>query len=297
MSTYQGVKYSFFIDRFIVVVAYAIALLAGWFGANYYNDQELWVQIAVGDFIATVIIFLFSLFLRNSSMYDPYWSVLPIFILFYVIGVAEQLVFTPRVIMLLVVVLYWGIRLTRNWLKTWPGLDHEDWRYIKLAEDTKAFYWPVSFLGIHLFPTILVYLGCLPFIPIVNTSAPLIWTDVLGFLIAFFAVEIERRADDQLRAFKESQTTKSVCDVGLWKYSRHPNYFGEISFWGGVFIMCLGLNPTQYLNYGIGFLSMVILFVFITIPMMEKRQMGKEGYAAYRKQVWMLIPWFRKNGQ
>lgn len=295
MSNNRGVKYSFVVDRIIVVVAYCIALLLGWRATLFVADYDLWIRIAVGDVVATVVIFLSSMLFKNSSMYDPYWSVLPIFILLYVIVSINPEMVVTRTILLAIVVLYWGIRLTANWLTTWPGLGHEDWRYIKLAEDTGVFYWVVSFLGIHLMPTLLVFISCLPFIPVVASSDPLIWTDIVGFLIALFAIDIERRADIQLRQFKQNSGEKTVCDLGLWKFSRHPNYFGEISFWGSIFVMCLGLNPAENLVYGIGFLSMVLLFVFVSIPMMEKRQLQKEGYALYREQVWMLVPWFRKK--
>ena len=297
MTQLSGIKYGFFQDSLIVVMAYLLAILGGWISMHFYAAQELWIKIAIGDFVATVIIFICSMIVKNSSMYDPYWSVLPIIILGYIL-IVDALPFQHvRVILLSIIVVYWGLRLTANWLKTWPGLMHEDWRYAKLASDTGVFYWPVSFLGIHLFPTVLVFLGCLPFIPIVASDASLGWTDFLGFFISIAAIEIERRADNQLRTFK-SDTNPSrgtVCDIGLWKYSRHPNYFGEIMFWFGIFIMGYGLNISENLIYGIGFLSMVILFIFVSIPMMEKRQILKEGYATYRQQVSMLVPWFRKS--
>ena len=295
MSKIEGVKYSFFIDRLIVAIAYVMAILGAWISIQFFQDQELWVKIAIGDFVGTVIIFIYSLILRNSSMYDPYWSVIPIVILLYLIQLAGISEIHLRSLMVMIVVLFWGFRLTMNWLKTWPGLKHEDWRYTKLAKDTGAMYWPVSFLGIHLFPTIMVFLGCLPLIPIVFSQESLNWTDFAGFFISFAAIEIERRADNQLRQFKRNQDGSKVCDVGLWNYSRHPNYFGEIMFWGGIFVMAYGLNPSENLMYGIGFLSMVFLFVFISIPMMEKRQTQKEGYATYRSQVSMLVPWFRRK--
>lgn len=297
MPKIEGVKYSFLVDRLIVVIAYAMAILGAWVSMQFFVDQDLWLKIAIGDFAGTVIIFIYSLVLRNSSMYDPYWSVAPIVILGYLLVISGASLLEPRIALVSIVVAYWGIRLTHNWHKTWPGLKHEDWRYIKLANDTKPFYWPVSFLGIHLFPTIMVFLGCLPLIPITFSNAPTQWTDIIGFSISFIAIEIERRADKQLRTFKQDMyiSDKSVCDIGLWKYSRHPNYFGEIMFWGGIFIMAYGLNYVENLVYGIGFLSMIILFVFISIPMMEKRQILKEGYATYRQQVSMLVPWFRKD--
>ena len=295
MSKEPGVKYSYFADRLIVILGYLVAILGAWFSMTYFEDRELWIKIAIGDFVGTVIIFLFSLGLKNSSMYDPYWSVAPIIILGYLIVISGASLLEPRIILVSIIVVYWGVRLTHNWLKTWPGLNHEDWRYQKLADDNGIFYWPVSFLGIHLFPTIMVFLGCLPLIPIVDSNQPLMWTDILGFLISFTAIEIERRSDNQLRDFKKNSNGQKVCEIGLWKYSRHPNYFGEISFWAGIFIMALGLNPSENLYTGIGFLFMVLLFVFISIPMMEKRQIKKEGYVDYKKRVWMLVPWFRKG--
>ena len=283
--------------RLIVLLAYTLAIFGAWVSIRLFSDYELWIKIAIADFAGTIIIFIASRIWKNSSIYDPYWSVVPILILIYLLiiyGIPSQNV---RISMLGLIVVWWGVRLTGNWLKTWQGLNHEDWRYIKLSEDTGSFYWGVSFLGIHLFPTIIVFLGCLPFIPIVFSDAPIMWTDFVGFFISAFAVEIESKADRQLRKFKKSksETGQQVYDHGFWKYSRHPNYFGEIAFWGGIFVIAYGLNPSENLYYGIGFLSMVLLFVFISIPMMEKRQVHKEGYATYQKQVSMLVPWFRKS--
>jgi steroid 5-alpha reductase family enzyme len=294
MSKKDSGKFSFSIDRLLVLLAYLVAIGAGWISMLLFPQEELWKAIAIADFTGTVIIFLFSFSFNNSSIYDPYWSVAPIVILIYLLSVFETSLLVPRILLVSIVVIYWGVRLTGNWLKTWPGLLHQDWRYVKLAEDSGKLYWLVSFLGIHLMPTVLVFLACLPLIPIVNSSAPTQWTDIAGFLVAFFAIEIERRADNQLRAFKRSSNGKAVCEKGLWRYSRHPNYFGEIAFWGGIFVMAWGLEPVNNLKYGFGFLMMILLFVFISIPMMEKRQLRKHGYAAYRKRVAMLVPWFRR---
>ena len=295
MSEINGVRYGFGIDRLLVVIAYIGAFAGALVSMNYTEGMELWLRIGVADVVATIIIFSTSVMTKNSSMYDPYWSVVPIIILGYLFVINGMPIDNPKVILASLVVLYWGIRLTNNWLITWPGLNHEDWRYKKLAADTGVFYWPVSFLGIHLFPTILVFLGCLALMPIFTSDAAFAWTDGLGFLVSLIAIEIERRADNQLRAFKADPASGKVCNVGLWKYSRHPNYFGEITFWGGLFIMAYGINPGENLIYGIGFLGMVLLFAFVSIPMMEKRQISKPGYAEYRKQVSMLVPWFPKK--
>ncbi len=297
MPKEQGVRYSFITDRMIVLLAYVTAIFGAWFSMTLFSEYELWLQIAFGDFIGTIIIFIFSMLMKNSSIYDPYWSVAPIIILLYLLIIHGIPAINLRIILITVVVAWWGVRLTRNWLRSWPGLEHEDWRYIQLAHISGRFYWPVSFLGIHLLPTIVVFFGCLPLIPIVFTDASLVLTDFSGFFISLVAIEIERRADNQLRKFKleNRQSSGLVCNIGLWKYSRHPNYFGEIAFWGGIFVMAYGLNPLGNIIYGVGFIGMIVLFVFVSIPMMEKRQLQKEDYALYRREVSMLVPWFRKS--
>jgi steroid 5-alpha reductase family enzyme len=170
---------------------------------------------------------------------------------------------------------------------------HQDWRYTKLSEDTGVFYWLVSFLGIHLFPTVLVFAGCIPMYFIFQIPDPVGIIDLLATAIAIGATIIETVADNQLLKFrKEKQQGRAsgIMDSGLWGYSRHPNYFGEIMFWVGIFIfsMPVFLDGTYWIVSGA--VLMFILFVFISIPMMEKRQLQKEGYAEYRKRVSALIP-------
>lgn len=293
----KGVKYSFATDRFIVFLAYLTALPGAYGSIAFIPDTDLWMKIALADLTGTIIIFSYSFPLKNSSLYDPYWSVAPIIIWLSILIAADLPLDRPRIVLTTIVVVYWGVRLTMNWRKTWPVLMHEDWRYRQLAMDSGKGYWAVSFLGIHLVPTIIVFFGCLPMIPIAFSDKLLGWTGIAGFLIAFAAIEIERRADNQLREFKKSASASNgqVCDRGLWKYSRHPNYFGEITFWAGLFVIAWGLDPSANIKYGVGLAAMIILFVFISIPMMEKRQLKKEGYQEYRDQVSPLIPWFNKK--
>ncbi len=248
--------------------------------------------MAVADFAATVVIFLFSLILRNSSMYDPYWSVYPMFIAFwwfFQFGAEGDLI---RNVIVLCIVNAWGIRLTWNWARSWPGMVHEDWRYTKLSEDTGVFYWLVSFLGIHLFPTVLVFAGCIPLYYIFQDPSSLGIIDVLATVVGIGAIIIETVADNQLRKFRLSRAEGSskIMDTGLWGWSRHPNYFGEISFWVSIFLFSLPIFLSGMYWLITGVVMMIILFVFISIPMMEKREMRKEGYEAYRKRVSALVP-------
>ncbi|MEJ2003715.1 MAG: DUF1295 domain-containing protein [Cyclobacteriaceae bacterium] len=154
-------------------------------------------------------------------------------------------------------------------------------------------FWKVSFLGIHLFPTVLVFAGCSPLYFIFKNSDPVGITDFLGVVIVIGAVLIEAVADNQLlkyRKARKSGVVSGILDTGLWGYSRHPNYFGEIMFWVGIFIFSYPIFQGGEYWIITGAILMIILFVFISIPMMEKRQLTKEGYPEYRKRVSALIP-------
>src|SRR5690349_15519700 len=139
----------------LVIVAYLVAgAVAVGVGFGLRGQHPL-LLLAAADTAATIVIFLFSVFTKNSSMYDPYWSVAPVPIaLFWLLQPGSAGFGSLRHDVLFVLLCLWAVRLTFNWASQWKGLDHEDWRYREMHEQTGAFYWPVSFLGIHLMPTI-----------------------------------------------------------------------------------------------------------------------------------------------
>ena len=282
----------------IVAMAYVVALLAADLYIAFFPSASFLWTLFWADVVATVVIFLFSVLFSNSSIYDPYWSVIPPFIAWLLISQSPEDANTARQILVMALVIIWSARLTLNWARGWAGLHHEDWRYENIAEKTGRFYWPVSFLGIHLFPTILVFLGCLPMAYSLSSSAPLGLADVLAAGITLLAIGIETLADEQLKIFKKKKKA-GLMTSGVWAYSRHPNYLGEILFWTGMFIFCLRLPGTNYWWTSVGFLAMILLFYFISIPMMESRMASKrKEYEAYREQVPALAPWpFRKGSK
>ena len=191
-------------DARAVLVAYVVALavavqvaLACW--AEGPVLATFWADVA-----ATVLVFGFSLLYRNSSFYDAYWSVAPLAIVVLWWWVAEPGVPMVRQLLVAALVYAWGLRLTWNWYRGWDGLHHEDWRYVMLAERTGVFYWPVSFLGIHMMPTLVVFAGCLPLWPALATGTrPLGWVDALAFVVTAGAIAIEGLADEQLRDYRK----------------------------------------------------------------------------------------------
>ncbi len=246
---------------------------------------DWWLSLLVADVAATVATFVFSLIFKNASVYDPYWSVQPPVIL-VAFAVGKEL--TALGILLLAVVFFWAIRLTANWAYTFKDLTHQDWRYTMLHEKTGVFYPIINFVGIHMVPTLVVY-GCiLPAVCAIREGLSANIVSIIFLLVSFGAAEMQGVADIQMHKFRKNRTTPFIR-VGLWKYSRHPNYLGEILMWWGVAMAVVCAAPsTWYLTAGA--VANTLLFVVVSIPMADKRQSRKEGFAEYKKQTRMLIP-------
>jgi steroid 5-alpha reductase family enzyme len=277
----------------IIAGIYFLAFLIVYFLFPVLTFPKNMINVFIADVVATIVVFVFSILFSNSSVYDPYWSVAPPIIVIYLMNQFPD-GNNLRQMIVLILVLFWSIRLTLNWLRGWTGLKHQDWRYTSIAEKTGKFYWPVSFLGIHFMPTVFVFLGCLPLWYILSSNAPLNVYDVIAAIFTFSAILTEWVADEQLIKFRKNNTANGFMESGLWSVSRHPNYLGEISFWGGLFLFIL--SSSGFKNTGgywtvAGFISMVILFKFISIPLMEKRNIDrKPGYREYIRKVPALLP-------
>lgn len=277
----------------LVAAVYAIAFLVVYIVFPLLSFSQTMVRLFIADVTATVVIFIFSLIFSNSSVYDPYWSVAPPVIAVYLVIVSPG-ANTCRQIVISALVLFWSIRLTLNWLRGWQGLRHQDWRYTSIAEKSGKWYWTVSFLGIHFMPTLFVFLGCLPLWYSLSSARSFNIFDGLAALFTVSAILYEWIADEQLYRFRKSDQRGTFIRSGLWRYSRHPNYLGEISFWGGIFLFVLSSSGFKsFWGYWtvIGLISMIVLFTLISIPLMEKRNKErKPGYQGYAGEVPALLP-------
>jgi steroid 5-alpha reductase family enzyme len=278
----------------IILIIYILAIGTGYVLLEILPFSSM-INMLMADIGATILVFIFSVLLKNSSVYDPYWSVIPPFIAVYLTFIHPE-GNTLRQYVILGLILIWAIRLTANWARGWSGLDHEDWRYQKIASDTGRFYWPVSFIGIHLMPTLFVFAGCLPLWFTLESQVSFNLLDLLATLITLLAILVEWIADEQLKNFKKGSSGKAFMDGGLWSMMRHPNYLGEILFWTGLFLFVVSSNSLAGWWTGAGFVSMIILFNFISIPLMEKRNLeNRSGYDKYMQEVNALLP-IRKRG-
>ena len=202
-------------------------------------------------------------------------------------------VWSLPVILLLIASWYWGWRLTRNWAITFKGIAHEDWRYTKYRSQHPLVFHLINLFGLNMTPTLVVFAAMLPGLKLFESPNPLTTNPLtvcllcLGFIVCIASATIQLIADKQSHDFRAANPGK-VCNVGLWKHGRHPNYFGEIQFWWGIWIMYAALNGFDM--YICGAIAMTALFLGISIPLMEKRQLAnKPDYAEYRKQTRILI--------
>ncbi len=275
-------------ESFIILsVIYLLAAAGGI--AVYFMTEDLgfwWLRLLISDVAATVVTFIFSLVFRNASVYDPYWSVQPLVILF---GFAAGNKMTPLKLLLVLAVMLWGIRLTANWAYTFRSLRHEDWRYVMLREKTGLFYPFVNFVGIHMVPTLVVYLCTLPAVAVVLSAARGNLLSYVAVAVCLGAAVLQGVADIQMHAFRRRGSGGFIRE-GLWKNCRHPNYLGEILMWWGVGICAVSALGFNYSFLLVGAVANTALFLFVSIPLAEGKQSKKEGYPQYKAETRALLP-------
>lgn len=252
-----------------------------------------WLLILVWHITATLFVFLFSYIHKNSSIYDPFWHVAPIPIVFYIAN--QSPLPDLQLNLVLSAFLFWALRLTYNWYLNWTNLDHEDFRYIDLKDNNRFIAFINDLFGIHLIPTLIVNVSLYPIYEALmsNNLNNLIY---IGFILIILAVVIQYISDAQMRKFKSNESNfDKTMKYGLWKYSRHPNYLGEVSFWFGIYIFALASGSTSIWLLACP-MVMLALFVFISCPMMDNRSLKKRpDYKEYMDKTPQLIVWFVKD--
>lgn len=273
----------------IIAIHYAISAVIGWLAYRLTSPltHPYWA-LFVADAVATIYIWALGLVYKNVSFYDPYWSVAPpVMLTWWLLAKGAA---TPAVLLMLAAVWYWAIRLTYNWYFTFHGLGHEDWRYTKFRTQCHPFIFHlINFFGLNMVPTIVVFLGMIPAFGIIDCGGLVNMVTIIGFAVCIAAVTIQLISDRQAHRFR-SKNPGQVCRVGLWKHGRHPNYFGEILMWWGLWILWLPNCSSGQQWFIVGPISITLLFCFISVPLMEQRQLAnKPEYSDYKKSTRMFI--------
>ncbi len=276
--------------------AYLAAVITGAVVAGALGSEQPLSAALAADVAATLVVFAFSVALNNSSMYDPYWSVAPPLLGAYYLQLPAAPEPGARSMLVLALVTLWGVRLTYNFLRGWKGLAHEDFRYVDLRRKTGRAYWLVSLLGLHLMPTCLVFAGCLPlYAAFATRGAPLNAVDACAAVVTLGAIVLEAVADAQLRQFRARAGARpdEILATGVWAWSRHPNYLGEMLFWWGLYLFALAAGP-EHAWTGVGALSITLLFRFVSLRLLETRMLERRpAYAERIRTVPAFLPFPR----
>jgi len=231
---------------------------------------------------------LISLKKNNVTHVDIMWS------LFFVLNtIYFYMTFPPslRSTFVVILVLIWGLRLStyltiRNWNKP------EDARYLKIRQNNEPnFKYKSAYIIFGLQSVLAWIVGSILLIAIENNQ-PLTWLDILGFSLTLFGIAYESIADYQLMQFKNDIKNRGkLLQSGLWKFSRHPNYFGELLVWWGFFITTLATGI--HFNLIAPLLMTFLILKFSGVTLLEANLIKKlDGYNNYKKKVNTLIPRF-----
>ena len=273
----------FLLDLIVYLGAFIVA------GIPFRQIDDPFLATAVFTATATLIIFIVSVFLSDVSVYDPYWSVAPPAML--LANIQKYRLTNVNAVLLLILVSIWSLRLTVNWYITYKGIGCEDWRYAQYRKRLSPIpFQLISFFGLHFVPTVVVYGGMVSALYAMREERFALLS-LAGVVIMLAAVALEHVSDWTIHRFlREHGQEKRTCNVSVWSRSRHPNYLGEMLFWTGMYVYFIALCP-QIWYKGLGFLSIIALFLLVSIPMMEKHNLERRpDYARYRERTPMLVP-------
>jgi steroid 5-alpha reductase family enzyme len=241
------------------------------------------------------VLWLVSIALKNVSIVDLFWGI------GFVFSATVYFVLTDgigiRKVLLMVLVLLWGLRLSiyLGWRNIGKG---EDFRYREFRRKYgKKHYWWVSYFQTFLLQGILMWMISAPLLGIQYDplKQELTWLDFAGILIWCIGFIFEAGGDWQLARFKANPENRGrVLNTGFWKYTRHPNYFGDAAVWWGFALLCVSAG--SYLPV-LGTVLMTALIIKVSgVALLEKSlKADKPEYAEYIGQTSSFIPWFPKK--
>lgn len=237
-----------------------------------------------------ILLWLLSLALKNSSIVDIFWGLG--FVLVAWLNYFLSPFISPAKLLMTILVTIWGLRLAlhigiRNWGKP------EDFRYANWRKENGTHWWWISFFKVFLLQGIIMWIVSAPIIVIIVTDGipPL---SPLGALVWAYGFFFEAVGDWQLTRFIANPANKGkLMTTGVWKYTRHPNYFGDAAQWWGFYLIALSAGGWWTIFSP---LLMTYLLVRVSgVELLEKTMKNKPGYDEYAKKTNAFIPWFPKK--
>ena len=238
-------------------------------------------------------VFLLALRLKDNSIVDIAYG--PAFIAAVSSAVLMHGASHPRFLFLYFMVSVWALRLAVHLFIRHRGRG-EDFRYRKWREEWGRFFVIRSFLQIYMLQGAVVLVVASPALAVAaNPGRGPGFLGTIGFGIWAVGMFFESVGDWQLLRFKKNPGNKGkIITTGLWRYTRHPNYFGECILWWGVYLAALGSGAAWWTIASPLTINFLLLFVS-GIPMLERKYEGDPEFEEYRRKTSPLIPWFPKR--
>lgn len=249
--------------------------------------MEIFLLVGVVIFLYMSSWFVLSLLLKRNDVADIAWG-----LGFILVGWVSYFN-NPKLLVLLIATLttVWGIRLSLHIYLRNKG-KQEDFRYKKWREEWGGWFYLRSYLQVYVLQGLFMYLISLPVLIASYSRAPFGYWVYLGILIWVIGFLFESVGDWQLGKFiRDSANKEKIMKLGLWRYTRHPNYFGEVFLWWGIFITTLSSEFWWIAVWGPLTISYLILKVS-GIPMLEKKYEGNQEFEEYKKETNAFLPWF-----
>lgn len=237
--------------------------------------------------------FVVSLFKKRNDVADVAWGLGFALMAWTSLFLSGN--FDARGLLVCILVSVWGLRLARHIYARNKG-KVEDYRYAAWRAEWGRWFYVRSYLQVYVLQGVLLFVIALPVLLVhkfaVNSFG---WLDVLGVAVWLFGFYFEAVGDAQLARFIQNPANKGkLMTQGLWQYTRHPNYFGEVTQWWGMWLVSLSV-PFGWVGV-IGPATITFLILKVSgIPLLEKKMEQHPDFAEYKRSTNMFLPWFKNN--
>lgn len=250
--------------------------------------MSYYLTLALILFVYMSLWFVVSLIKKRNDVADVAWGLGFVLMTWTSFILSES--FSIRGLLVGILVSIWGLRLAWHIHSRNKG-KAEDYRYLAWRKEWGNWFYIRSYVQVYLLQGFLLFLIVLPVLVINNSSASTLgWLDFLGVAVWIFGFYFEAVGDAQLARFiKDPGNKGKLMQSGLWAYTRHPNYFGEVTQWWGIWLIALSV-PGGLLSV-ISPLTITVLILKVSgIPMLEKKMEENPEFAEYKRRTSMFIP-------
>lgn len=255
--------------------------------------MSLLIQSMILVFVYMTLFFAAATVKKNNSIVDFGWGLGFVAIALYTLVAGGN--WNIRAILVTVLVSAWGLRLFYHIIRRNLG-NPEDFRYAAWRKEWGKWVVPRAFFQVFMLQGAIMLIIAYPIIRTNGTPngslGILEWIGLMIWLIGYF---FEVVGDKQLKDFIATKKTKgSILQTGLWKYTRHPNYFGEATMWWGIFVIAFS-SDSGWLGL-ISPVTITFMLLFVSgVPMLEKHYKDNPEFQAYAKKTSKFIPWIPKK--